>query len=292
MGRPASPQITRELNLSWNDLPSQPIEPMGVDDKPTCVPKKDNDSKNSTEHLAKLMAPDTSSEEEVAWLGHGRLIELERQLLTMHAVQTERDRRISQLTDQLVQKSALVEQAEANAASVKMRAGLEQRDLQAKLDEMLLSRDQALEQVQSALQQATFRAAEANEQSQRELAEAHAKLKAKETELTAVRLRLTDAEDSWTKSEAAEAGTSRAASQAAVGPVNMDMDRVVWRLMERVRAVEADVALLRRNEKGIEEMECRVGGINYRALTPFLFHTFAFIVLLVIVRFSCVFLAS
>jgi division protein CdvB (Snf7/Vps24/ESCRT-III family) len=95
------------------------------------------------------------------------------------------------------------------------------------------SRDQALEQAQSALQRATFRAAEANERNQRELAEVHAKLEARESELAAVRLRLADAEDGWAN-RMAEAGTSRAGTPAAAGLVNMDVDRVMWRLMERV----------------------------------------------------------
>jgi hypothetical protein len=257
MGRPVSPQITRERNPGLN---------------------------GSTVHLAKPKAPDTSSEKEVVWLEHERLIELERQ---MRAAKTERDQRIARLTDQLVQKSALLEQAEANvadakkragleqrelqakldelllsrgqaeanAAEAKKRAGLEQRELQAKLDELLLSRDQALRQAQSA----TFRAAEANERSQRELAEVHAKLEARESELAAVRLRLTDAEDGWAKSKA-EAGTSRAGSQVAAGLVNMDVDRVIWRLMERVRLVEVEMASLRGNDKSIEAMECRNEG--------------------------------
>jgi hypothetical protein len=135
--------------------------------------------------------------------------DLERQL---SEALTER----AQLADQLAQKSALLEQAEADAAEVKKRAGLEQRDLQAKLeglllsrdqaeanmaevkeraeleqrdlqaklDDLLLSRDQALEQARSALQNA----AEVNERSQQELAELHAKLEARESELAAVRL--------------------------------------------------------------------------------------------------------
>ncbi|KAF8499835.1 hypothetical protein F5888DRAFT_115643 [Russula emetica] len=288
MGRSASPQITRERNPSLNGLPSQPT---GVDDKPRDVPQESDDSESSTVHLATLMAPDTSSEKEVVRLEHERLIELERQLLALRTAQTELDRRIAQLTDQLVQKSALLEQAEANAAEVKKRAGLElrelqvkldesllsrdqakanaaeakkragleQRELQAKLDELLLPRDQALEQAQSALQKAPFRAAEVNERSQRELAEVHAKLETRESELAAVRLRLTEAEDGWAKSKA-EAGTSLAGTQAAASLVNMDVDRVMWRLMERVRVVEAEMASLRGNEKSVESMECRNEG--------------------------------
>ena len=153
----------------------------------------------------------------------------------------------------------------------KKHAGLELRELQAKLDELMLSRDEhlrtALEQAQSALQKATSRAAEANERSQRELAEVHAKLEARESELAAMRLRFADAEDGWAKSKAeadtlrvrteAAADTLRGGSQAGARLVNMDVDRVTSRLMERVRAVEAEMASLRGNEKSIEEMECR-----------------------------------
>jgi hypothetical protein len=86
----------------------------------------------------------------------------------------------------------------------------------------------------------------------------HAKLEASESELAAVRLRVTDA-DGWAKSKA-ETDTSRAATQAAAGLVNMDVDRVLRRLMERVRGVEAEMASLRGNEKSIESLECRNEG--------------------------------
>ena len=129
-----------------------------------------------------------------------RLIELERHLPAMRAAQTEWVRRIEQLTDELVQNGTLLEQA---AAEAKKRAGLEQRELQAELDELLLSHDQALEQAQYALPpHITSRGTEANERSQRELAEVHAKLEARMSELAAVCLRLTDAEDGWAKSKA------------------------------------------------------------------------------------------
>ncbi|KAI0283589.1 hypothetical protein BGY98DRAFT_682118 [Russula aff. rugulosa BPL654] len=155
------------------------------------------------------------------------------------------------------------DQAEANAVELEKRAGFEQRELQAKLDDLLLSRDhwQALEQAQSASRKATFSAAEANERSPQELAGVHAKLEASESELAAVRLRLTDAEVGWAKSKA-EADTLRAGTQAAAmaGLVNMDVDRVMRRLMERVRSVEAEMASLRGNDKSIGETECRNEG--------------------------------
>jgi phage shock protein A len=148
-----------------------------------------------------------------------------------------------------MKKNALLEQAEANAAEAKLV-------LQARLDELLLSRDQALEQAQSALQKAAFRAVEANERSQpaceheTELAEVHA-------ELATVRLRLTDAEDGWAKSKA-EADTLRA--QTAAGLVNTEVDRVMHSLMERMRSMEAEMSSLRGNKKSIESVECRNEG--------------------------------
>jgi hypothetical protein len=109
-------------------------------------------------------------------------------------------------------------------------------DLQARLDELLLSRDR---------------------QHEKEPADVRAKLEAKESELEAVRLRLTDAEKGWIKSKA-EADILRA--QTATGSVNRDENQVTRRLMERMRALESEVASKRWNEKSIEEMECRNEG--------------------------------
>ena len=252
----------------------------------------DHDIEGSTERLTELVAPYASSEKEVARLEHERIADLEQQLLETMAVQTERDRRIAQLTDQLAQKSTLLEraevnaveakkharmeqrelqaklgelllsrdQAEANAKEEKKRAGLEQRELQEKLDELLLSNDQALEQAQSSLQKATFRDAEANEQSQSicehetVLAELLAKLEAKESELATVHSRLTDAEVGWAKSKA-EADTLRA--QTAAGLANTDVGQVMHKVMERMRTMEVEISALRGNDKSIESMECR-----------------------------------
>ena len=287
----ASLQITRERNQGSKVLPSLLS---GVNDKRGRVPEEDDSSEGSGQHHAKLVAPGVSSNKEVPRSEHARIADLERQLSESIAAQTERDRRNARLTDELAQKSALLEQAEAKAAEAKERTRPEQRELLAKLDdlELLLTRDQALDQAQSALQIATSRAAEANERSQRELAEVHAKLDARESKLAAVRLRLADAEDGWAKSKAevhaidakletreselaavrlrladaevgwakskAEADTLRASAgtQAATGLVNMDVDQVMSRLLERVRTVEAEIALLRGNEKSIEDLEC------------------------------------
>ena len=82
-----------------------------------------------------------------------------------------------------------------------------------------------------------------------------AKLEGKESELEAVRLRLTDAEKGLTKSKA-EADTLRRA-QDATGSVNRDVDQVTRMLMEWMRAIETEMASKRWNEKSIREMECR-----------------------------------
>jgi hypothetical protein len=263
LDHPVSLQITRDGTPGPNDLPS--LLP-GMNEKPRRVPEEDDDREGSTEHHAKLVAPDASFKKEVARLEHERIADLERQLSETLAVKTERDQHNAQLTDQLAQKSALLKQAEANAAEAKKHAGLELRELQAKLDELMLSRDEhlrTLEQGQSVLQKATSRAADADERSQpaweheTELAQVRAELEEKKSELKAVRLRLMDAEDGWAKNKA-EADTLRA--QTAVGLVNTDVDRVMHRLMEHMRAMEAEMSSLRGNEKSIESMECRNGG--------------------------------
>ena len=198
------------------------------------------------------MAPDAPSGREIAQPKDDRLIELERQLSETLVAKTERDQRIAQLTNELALKSALLEQT----AEEKKRAGLELRELQEKLSELLLSRDHALAQAQSASQKATSRITEADERSQRKLAELHAKLEARDFELVAVRLRLTDAE----KGAKGKADAETYCNQDTTGLVSTDKDQVVHMLLERNRAMEAEIAMLRRNEKSCEMMECRNEG--------------------------------
>ena len=94
---------------------------------------------------------------------------------------------------------------------------------------------------------------DALQQYEKELTNARAELEAKESELEAVRLRLSDAEKGLTESKA-EADTLRA--QTATGSVNGDVDQITRRLLERVRAIEAEMVSKRWNEKSIEDMEC------------------------------------
>ena len=143
-------------------------------------------------------------------------------------------------------------------AEEKKPAGLELRELQAKLDQSLLSRDHALEQAQSALQKESC-AAEANEQSQRELTEMRTELEASKSESAAFRLRLADTENGCAKSKA-EADTYRTQTATASVLVNTDEGRVVHRLMERMQTMEAEMASLRWNDKSFERMECRNEG--------------------------------
>jgi hypothetical protein len=227
---PASLQITHKRKPGSN---GQPLELTGVNSKPTRVPEGDV-RKGSTEYHARVVAHHSSSEREFTRL------ELERQLSDSLAVQTERDHRITQLT-------ALLEQAETKSAEAAKRADrlvmqtslMEQRnaelvDMQAKLYELVVSRDQQVGQYE------------------KELANVRAKLEAKESELEAVRLRLTDAEKAKNK---AEADTLRA--QIATGSVIRDEDQFARRLIERMRAIDIETASKRWDEKSIEEMECR-----------------------------------
>ena len=209
-------------------------------------------SEGSTEDHAKLVAP-RSSEGEVGILEYEGNMRLERQLSALLTAQNERDQQITQLTAKLAVKSALLEQAEANAvkaAETANRAGLELREHADQLltqTSLVKQRDVELRYMQARLDQQIV-------EHKKELANMRAKLGSKESELEAIRLQLTDAEKDSIKSKA-EADTLRA--QAATGSVNRDEDKVTLRLMERMRALEGEMASKRWNEKSIEDMECR-----------------------------------
>jgi len=213
----------------------------------------------------------------VAQLEHEHITELDQLLSETLAAQIEQDRRLAQLTDELALKSALLEQAETNAAEARRSAELERREntdrllvqtslvkqkdaelgrLQAKLDELLLSHVQdvrALDQARSALQKATSRTADTDANADKyersrhaceqvakyetECAEVRVELEAKKSELKTVRSRLMSAENGWVKSRA-EAETLRA--QITAGVVNKDEERITLRLMERMKSMEAE----------------------------------------------------
>ena len=126
------------------------------------------------------------------------------------------------------------------------------RDTQAKLDELLLSRDQQIGQYERKLEAVCLRLADAEKclttltlldklvaSHDQLVTDMSAKLEAKESELEAVRLLLTDAEKALTKSKA-EADTSCA--QNMTDSRNRDEDRVTRELMERMQAIEDEMA--------------------------------------------------
>ena len=242
-GRPASPQITDTRNPGPNDLASKP---KGVNSVPRRVPG-DDVTEGSTEGHAKLVAavPHSSSEGEVGILEYEGMMRFERQLSALLTAQNERDQQITQLTAKLAVKSALLEQAEANAvkaAETANRAGQELRE----------HADQLLTQT-SLVKQRDVELRYLQARHEKELANMNAKLGSKESELEAIQLRLTDAEKDLIKSKA-EADTLRA--QTATGSVNRGEDKVTLGLMERVRALEGEMASKRWNEKSEDDMEC------------------------------------
>ena len=207
-----------------------------------------------------------------------------RLLLATLSAQTERDQRLAQLNDELALKSALLEQAKADAAEATKRAGLELRkhadrllaqtsraeqkdaelvNVQTKLDELLLFRDQHVR----ALQEVTPRAVNADERSQcaceqigqvkAELAEVRAEIEVMKSELEVVRLRLTDAENCWAKSKT-EANALHVPTTA--GLVSTDRDQTICGLVERIRAMEDEVLSLQWHEKSLEDVKSRNEG--------------------------------
>ena len=153
------------------------------------------------------------------------------QLSPLLTAQAERDQQIIQLTAKLAVKSALLEQSEANAAAAK-------DELRERSDQLLMQAarvkqsDMELRYIQTKL-----------DEREKELANMRVKLAAKESELEAIRLRLMNAENDLIKR-----------------PGNREEDQVARRIMERLRAIEDEMALKRSNEKSIEDMECRNEG--------------------------------
>jgi len=166
-GRPTSPQLTQERIPSPIGLASLPT---GVNSNPRHVPKK-----------VKFTAPGASSEGvgEVAQSEHERIVELEPQLELANANAMKAAKRaeleLRKQADQVLVQTSQVNQKDAELVS-----------LEAKLDELLLSRSQdtrALDQAQNALQRAK---ADADERSQR----ACKQIGQYETELAEVRSEL------------------------------------------------------------------------------------------------------
>ena len=84
-----------------------------------------------------------------------------------------------------------------------------------------------------------------------------AELEEKKSELEAVRLQLTGAKDDWAKRSAK---TEKFHAQNTAGPAYANEDGVTGGIMERMRAMEAQIASLRWSEKSFETRECRNEG--------------------------------
>jgi hypothetical protein len=138
-----------------------------------------------------------ASEIEVAGLEHEHITELQQLLSKTLAVQTEQDRRLAQLTEELALKSALLEQAETNAAETRRSAELERRENTERLlvqTSLVKQKDAELGRLQAKYET--------------DVAEVRAEPEAKKLKLEVVYSRPMDAENSWTKSRAeAEAGS-------------------------------------------------------------------------------------
>lgn len=163
------------------------------------------------------------------------------------------DAELREHADRLLAQTSLAEQKDAELVHAL-----------AQINELLLSRDQhvrALEQAQSALQKATSRAGEVDEQNQRtreqvvqyvaELSELRGELEMRLSELESLRTRLTDAENAWAKSRE-EADAFRALTTTGLGELldthrdlKTDEDRLTRGHLERVQTMEAEVASLR-----------------------------------------------
>ena len=83
-----------------------------------------------------------------------------------------------------------------------------------------------------------------------------AELEASKSESARFRSRLADMENGCSESKEKTDTYPRSRTPTAKGLVNTDEDRIVHRLMERMQAMETEIASLRWNEKGFEKMEC------------------------------------
>jgi chromosome segregation ATPase len=205
---------------------------------------------------------------------------LEQQLSVLVSVQAERDEEFvdiqarlrdtqAQLDELLLSRDQQIGQYERKLEAVCLRLADAEKGLTL-LDKLVVSHDQQvtdmsakLEAKESELGAVRLRLTDAEkgltllDKSHDQLVtDMSAKLEAKESELEAVRLRLTDAEKALTKSKA-EADTLRA--QKITDSRNRDEDQVTRELMERMQAIEDEVARgsKRWSEKSIEEMVCR-----------------------------------
>jgi hypothetical protein len=238
---------------TWKSSTCLPIQEQPL--RPISFSSEEDINEGSTKYHAKLAAPHSSSEGEVTRLEHERFMELKRQLLVSLTAQTERDQRIAQLTDELALKSSLLEQAEANAAETTKRVELDLHEhMDRSFTQISMVKQNSPVEIPVKLEDFPLTPSPDQQFGQygKKLANMRAKLEAKESELEAIRLRLTDAEKGWTKSKA-EADMLRA--QISAGVISTDEDRIIRRLTERMRImVEAEMVSLRRREKSRESI--------------------------------------
>ena len=81
-----------------------------------------------------------------------------------------------------------------------------------------------------------------------------AELEARKSESEALRLQLMDGKNGWAKSKA-EADTSRGMTTASLA--STQEDQIPRVLVERIRAMEAEITSLRWKEKGWEDIPTR-----------------------------------
>ena len=236
-GRPAfmPMPITYERHRGPN---GRPWELTGVNSMPRRVPENDV-SEGSAEYYGRLTAPPYSSEVTRS--------ELERQLSGLLAAQTERDQLIARQTDELELKSALLEQAELNAAQENGRARLELRKYEHRLlaqTSLVKQRDAELVDIQSKL-----RNAEAKFDGSLVSFDHHTERHG--DELANVRAELGDG---WAKSKGKGGKLHTVTTENLV---DLNEDRDMSELKEDTRVMKGQLASPKWNEKGKEAMECR-----------------------------------
>ncbi|KAI0066487.1 hypothetical protein BV25DRAFT_1820444 [Artomyces pyxidatus] len=199
---------------------------------------------------AEAQAREAAKRTSVLEASHVRVLRDHTEVQEQHAAL---DAALREHADRLLAQTSTLEQKDADLAN-----------LQAQVDELLLSRDQhvrALEQTHGALQAATARAGEIDDHNQRareqilnyesELAELRGELESRMSEVESMRIRLADVENSWAKSRE-EADAFRALTTTGLGELldshrdlKTDEDRLTRGHMEKIQVMEAEVASMR-----------------------------------------------
>jgi chromosome segregation ATPase len=217
---------------------------------------------------AESRAADAIKRAEIVDESHNRTME------THHELQDRVDTLEVQLqdhVDRLLAQTSLLDQREADGVT-----------LRAQVDELLHSRDQhvrALDQARTALQAASSRAEEVDAQYHRareqigtleaDIAELRGEIETRTADADSVRARLTDVENSWSKSRE-EADAFRAFTTGSLGELldshrdlKADEDRSTRGHAEKIQAVEAEVQslrlMLREAGQRLEESQTKLG---------------------------------